>query len=211
MKKLLQISVLLAFVFSGVPSARSSLITFEGFGDSTPISNQYGGFGVAFTGATILTAGISLFESEFPPKSGANVVYDDGGPLNILFSAPVQQVEAYFTYATKLTLSFFDNADVSVGSITSTFSSNMGLSGDAGSISNELFGLTYLPGIARLTIAGDILGSSFVMDDLNFTPVTETVPGPEPVSVPEPDLLILLGSGLAGLTAFRWINDRRFT
>jgi hypothetical protein len=160
--------------------------------------------GITFTEATILIAGDSLNELEFPPKSGANVVFDDSGPMNIFFSAPVQQVEACFTYATPLTLSFFNSSNASIGNISSMFSSNMALSGNSGSSPNELLGLIYLPGIARLSITGDLSGTSFVMDDLTTTPVLKTAP------VPEFATILLLGGGIAGLTALQLKKSGRF-
>ena len=167
--------ILFFILLGGVTSGSAYTITFEGFDDSTPITDQYSGLGVTFSGATILTAGISLNEFEFPPSSGVNVLFDDGGPINISFSDPVQAFESYFTYAVPLTLEFFDSSDASVATITSAYSSNMALSGDPGSSPNELLGLTYLPGIAKITITGDLSGASFTMEDLTATPVP--IPG----------------------------------
>src|ERR1035437_8615795 len=87
------------------PLLHAGLLTFEGFPDSTVLANQYPG-GV-FPNAIILSAGISLNEFEFPPHSGTNVVSDNGGPLSIGFSSPIQSFTGYFTYAEPLTLQAF--------------------------------------------------------------------------------------------------------
>ena len=55
--------------------------------------------------------------------------------------------------------------------------------------------------IVRVTIEGDSLGGSFVLDDLTFTRVT--------TQIPEPSTLILLASGLVGILG--WRSVRRFT
>jgi hypothetical protein len=157
-------------------SASASVINFEGPADSTPITNQYSG--LTFADATILTAGISLNELEFPPHSGVNVVFDDSGPISITFSTPVLNVGGYFTYAEPLTLTAFGTGNNQVGQVLSLFNSNLALSGDTGSSPNEFRQLAFAGGIARVTIAGDPFGGSFVMDDLTYTPASTPVPEP---------------------------------
>src|ERR1022692_3582415 len=101
-----------AFLLLLAPAALSPLsagtvtLDFEGFPDSTPLTTQYPG--LTFQNATILTAGIGLNELEFPPHSGTNVVFDDGGPISILFDGPVLSFSGYFTYAEPLVLAAFD-------------------------------------------------------------------------------------------------------
>jgi len=143
--------------------------------DSTPLTDQFPG--LAFSNATVISAGVTLNELEFPPHSGSNVVFDDGGPISILFSTPVVNVSAFFTYTEPLTLTAFDSNNNPLGAIKSMFSNNEALSGDAGSRPNEPLGLAFASGISTITIAGDPQGGSFVMDDLSFTPAAaQSVP-----------------------------------
>jgi PEP-CTERM motif len=151
----------------------------------------------------VLTAGITLNEFEFPHHSGVNVVVDDGGPLTIAFATLQDTGSGFFTYATPLTLTAFDAFNNILASTTASFQANLALSGDLGSTPNELLSVASASGIARVTIAGDVAGSSFTLDDLSFTPVTSPAP------VPEPATLLLLLSGLAGL--FGWRSVRRCT
>ena len=68
-------------------------LDFEGFPDGTLLTNQYSG--LTFTNATVLMAGISLNEFEFPPRSGVNVVSDNGAPILISFSTPVPSLPPF--------------------------------------------------------------------------------------------------------------------
>ena len=94
---------------------------------------------------------VSLNESEFPPTSGINVAFDDGGPITITFLTPVTNVSAFFTYSSPLTLTAFDNLSNTVASATSLFSANFVSSGNP---PDELISLSYLAGISEVTIAG---------------------------------------------------------
>ena len=75
--------------------AQAGIVTvdFETFPDGTPIpdstsiTTQFPG--LIFTNTTVITAGISLNEFEFPPHSGTNVAFDDGGPISIDFASPI--------------------------------------------------------------------------------------------------------------------------
>lgn len=176
---------LLLFLLSSPLPATT--IDFEGFPDSTILTNQYPG--LSFNNAIILTAGISLNEFEFPPHSGVNVASDNNGPMTIDFSSPVSSVGGYFTYAEPLTLVAYNSSDQEVGSTASAFSSNMALSGDPGSSPNEFLSITE-PGIASLVITGDPNGGSFALDDLTYTS-----------SVPEPDTIALVFGGISLLVA----------
>ncbi len=173
--------------------AKADTLTFEGFGEGTSVSNQ---FPLAlFLNTTILTAGSSLNEFEFPPVSGANVVFDDGGPMSITFLSPVSSVGGYFTYATQLTLIAYDASDNVIGTLTSSFNNNLALSGDPGSQSNEFLSFSVVSGISRITITGDPGGGSFTLDDLTFTQAVS--------AVPEPGSIILLLTGGGVLLGFR--------
>jgi hypothetical protein len=170
-------------------AAAPMVIDFDSLTDSEVVTNQFAG--LTFSSAVALTAGISLNEFEFPPRSGSNVVFDDSGPLSIVFATPALRVGGYFTYASALTLEAFDAGHASLGLVSAAFDSNLGLSGDAGSSTNEFLELSSILGIASITISGSPLGSSFVLDDLTIEPVR--------TAVPEPGSLGLLLS--AGVTA----------
>jgi len=116
-------------------AARADVVTydFENLSDSDVVTTQYAG--LTFSHALVLTAGISLNEFEFPPTSGANVIFDDGGAITIDFQSPVVGVSGYFTYLTNLSFSAYDDNDVLLGTVFSSFGSNLVSSGDVGSSS----------------------------------------------------------------------------
>ena len=167
----------------------TTVINFEQFNDSEILTTQIPG--LTFTNTTILTAGISLDEFEFPPHSGSNVASDNGGPITITFSSLVSFFDGYFTYAEPLTLDGFGSANNLLASVNSQFSSNLALSGDPGSSPNEFLQISSPAGFTQVTITGDPNGGSFVMDDISFG------------SVPEPGSYALLLLGTAALVAFR--------
>jgi uncharacterized protein YfaP (DUF2135 family) len=169
-------------------AASPILLDFETLADDTPITTQF--TGAVFSNTTVATAGISLNEFEFPPRSGVNVVFDDGGPITITFSPlPSTRFGGFFTYSTPLTIIAFDALNNPVGAAVSTFSSNLAMSGDIGSTPNEFLEIVAGTGIARVTIAGDLQGESFTLDDMTFEPV------------PEPGAMSLFFIGCAGLAA----------
>ncbi len=178
--------LLLAILCVSVSLHADTIVTFEGFADSTGLTNQIPG--LTFSQAIILTSGVSLNELEFPPHSGVNVVSDSGGPITIDFASPVLSAGGYFTYATSLNMTAYDASLTSLGSISSLFTSNTALSGAPGSAPNEFLSLSYGAGISRLTIQGDPAGGSFVLDDLTYSTAT--------TAVPEPATLSLLCAGL---------------
>jgi hypothetical protein len=169
-------------------------IDFEGLGDLTDVTSEFSGLGVTFTGATVLTAGLSLNELEFPPHSGTKVVFDALGAMSLSFAEPVSHVGGFFTYLTPVTLSGFDASGHVVAVATSSFSSNLALSGAPGSMPNEFLGITASAGISRLEILGDPFGGSFTLDDLGFEPRA---------SIPGPGTLLLLSGGLVLGVRFR--------
>lgn len=183
MRRLIFVAILLA-----VPQLlQAETITFEAFGDSTIVTNEIPG--LSFTNATVLSAGISLNEFDYPPVSGSNVLFDDGGPITIEFSTQAVSVGAYFTYMVPITFTAFDSANNELGSAISVFSENYVSSGNP---ANELLQLAFGSPISKITISGDPAGYSFVMDDLTYS--TGSTP------VPEPGTLSLLALG--GLSAF---------
>lgn len=174
------ITLAIALAFAARLSAGTTL-TFEGFADSTILTNQYPG--VTFTNTIVLTAGISLNEFEFPPHSGTNVVSDNGGPITVSFATPINSFSAYFTYAEPLTLKAFSSTDIALATTSSLYSNDEALSGIVGSSPNELETLTSLSGIFSVTITGDPLGGSFTMDDLTYS-TTKSSTTPEPSGLP---------------------------
>lgn len=133
--------VLAVMVLCHQTQVQAGTIDFEAFADRTPITGQIPGS--TFTNATILTAGIGLDEFEFPPHSGTNVLFDDGGPISITFSIRIASFAAYFTHAHPLFIQGFDSTSTPVLSIASAFLSNMALSGDPGSLPNQFLALDY--------------------------------------------------------------------
>src|SRR5258708_5680550 len=107
------------------------VIDFESFNDLDALTTQIPG--LIFSHATVVSAGFSLNDLEFPPRSGTNSVFDDGGPLHISFGTPLSSFAGYFTYAKQLSLVAFDAANNQVGTAQSLFNSNDALIGDAGS------------------------------------------------------------------------------
>lgn len=185
--------VALLWLLGGIPSAAAVVIDFEGLLDGELVQTQYAALGLTFGNATALTAGVSLNELENPPHSGQNVVFDDGGPMLISFATPVSSIFGYFTYASRLLFAAFDSMNVPVGLTMSLFSNNQSLSGEPGSLPNELLGISFAGGISSIVITGDLSGGSFTLDDLTF----DRVPG-RPVSEPT-SLALLLALGLVAL------------
>jgi hypothetical protein len=170
----------------GNVSAAPVVIDFEALADGEVLSTQYGS--LTFSNATALVAGISLNEFDFPPHSGSNVVFDDGGAMSIAFAAPILSFGGFFTYGSPLTLTAFDAGHNAVATVSSAFLSNLGL--DAGAVPNEFLTVLWASGIYSVTIAGDPFGGSFTLDDATVTAL-------ETSTVPEPGTVVLMGIGLA--------------
>jgi hypothetical protein len=98
--------------------------------------------------------------------------------MSITFSSPVQSFGGYFTYAESLTLDAFGIGNTLLASMTSPFSNNEAHSGVPGSSPNELLQVSSLSGISRVTIMGDPVGGSFVLDDATYTVAVTGVPEP---------------------------------
>lgn len=164
-------------------------IDFETLSDFDPVTTQF--TGVTFSDATVLTAGSSLNELEFPPHSGTNVVFDEVGPISISFVSPVSAVGGYFTHSLPLLFRAFGIGNNLLGSLSSPSSSNLLVSGDVGSSPNEFLQFAF-GGISRVTVAGDPAGGSFVMDDFTYTTAANPTPVPEPATLG----LLLIGGAV---------------
>ncbi len=193
----------LAFLLTALSSqteAAPVTLDFEGLSEFTTVTTQFPG--VTFSNATVLTAGSSLNEFEFPPFSGQNVVFDDGGAMTVSFATAITSFSGYFTYTVPLTLTAFDASNNAIASVSSSFGSNLALSGELGSLPLELLSLSSATGFFSVLISGDAFGGSFVVDDVTFeTPSTST-------PVPEPGTFSLLASGVV-LFGYRCRRSRK--
>lgn len=171
-----------------VASFAAQTITFEGFADGTSFTTQFPG--VNFQGATILTCGGSLNCGQFPPNSGVNVVYNPVGPMELLFSTPVDFFQGYFTYNSGLTVEGFDSGNNLLASAAGAFGQNFIGSGNA---PNELVRIDAV-GISRVLITGGG-GNNFTLDDASFTGSINIVP--------EPSTYALAGGALAAAALLR--------
>jgi hypothetical protein len=168
-------------------NARADIFaTFENFHDSEALTTQIAG--VQFTNALVVSSSISLNEADFPPHSGDNVVFDNGGPIGLIFDSntlggSVFDFSAYFTFVAPLTLTAFNSSNSAIATVHSAFSNNTGTGGEAGSSPNELLQLTSSDPISSIVITGDLNGSSFTMDDLTVEIGTSAITIPEPRAV----------------------------
>lgn len=188
--------LVLALLLAGVsPALFGDIIPidFEGLSDSTFITTQFPG--VVFSNAITLTAGISLNEFDFPPRSGVNVASDSGGAITISFSSPSLDFLGYFTYAVPVTLQGFGASNNLLASVSSLFSTNTLSGGDPGSSPNELLEMTSALGFSKVVITGDPAGGSFTLDDVVIT-TGQVSSVPEPLSAVSTALSLLLLAGI---------------
>lgn len=198
MRLLIVVFGLILLTGGAVVAQNAVTIPFDNLPDGAQVTNQYPG--VTFANATAITAGLTLNEFEFPPKSGATAVYNEGGTMTLMFTPPIYGVAGYFTYNSPLTMTAFDASGTQISSVTSRFASNLALSGAAGSSPNEVLAIPSFLGIAKvvLTVTGN---GVFVLDDLTLT---TTVPTAFEADVsPRPN-----GSGT--LTTADWVQAGRF-
>ena len=171
-------------------TASTIFINFESFTESSAPTAP----GVTFTNAVVLTSGAfggSLNEFAFPPLSGVNVAFDDGGPMILEFSTPVVSFSGFFTYVTSLTVRAFNGA-LLVDTTPSASTDNTG----PGGTPNELLSVSDAGGITRIEILGSPFGGSFVVDDITLE-IADVV-------APEPATLWLLGLGAAAVARRRF-------
>jgi hypothetical protein len=174
--------MLLSLAGAGAADA-DLVINFEGLADEEPVTAQFSGLGVTFSGqAVVLQAGLSLNDFLFPPRSGVNVVSSDLGQINVAFSQPQASVGGFFTHASPVTLTAFNAQNVAVA--TTTVSGDNTVSGS--NSPNEFVSTSSAAGITSVMISGT--GTEFTLDDLTAVPII----------TPEPDIA-LVGLGLLAL------------
>lgn len=96
-------------------ASAQTVINFDNLSDLTPVTTQYSGLGVTFSGAVILTCGQSLNCGPFPPFSFPNVVFDGtNGVITATFNTTiignVTEVSARVTGNRNITMTAFDAA-----------------------------------------------------------------------------------------------------
>jgi hypothetical protein len=163
MKSIAKILLFCSFLFAA--NAFADSINFEGRVDQTLIDATYTPQGVIFQNAEIVTAGLSLDASQFPPDSGIQAVMDVRGPIEMMFATPVTDFSAFFTYTQPLTVLGYDSLKNLVASSISIFDENFASSGNS---PNELISLHADAGIQFVLITGSATGNSFIMDDMSF-------------------------------------------
>jgi hypothetical protein len=188
--------VLLLAVALQLPGAL--LLDFEDQADGTAVDLAYEG--IEFRNAVALSTSLSLNDAEFPPHSGSIVAADVYGPVEISFVTPIAGFSGFFTYLFPLTLTAFDSNETVIGSASSLFTNNLMMSGDAGSVPNELLSVSSSHGISRLLIVSHPVGGSFTLDDVAISPETAT---------PEPGSLLTAGTALLGALIGGWRRARR--
>lgn len=192
--------VLIAALPVGLLRASGPVINFDNLPNRTSVNTQYAG--LVFQNAVVLSKGLGLNESDFPPRSGANVIFDGGGAITILFNSPIQSFAGFFTYTSPVTIQAFASGGAQVATATSLFASNGLSSGVAGSSPNELIQVASQTGITKLTITGNSSGRTFTLDDITVSLANPCdVSGDGSVSIADVQLAInrALGSAAGGI------------
>jgi len=170
-------------------SGSETVINFNGIGDTQPITTQYLGSGITFSGAQGFT---NSGDTQFFPGNGGGVIalntnfFDDSAPpIAASFTSPVNR--AGFLHETNtadaLLVRLFLGATQ-----TGSF-----LIPNPNGLTVDFFGVEDLGGFDRIEIdAQNNLNGFLAIDDFRFEAVAS--------AVPEPSSFVLLSLGIAGLT-----------
>lgn len=138
--------------------------------------------GVTLTGGSVLTAGLSLNEADFPPRSGLRVWADSGGPILARFDQPVGTVAVSVTSIQRVVALLFTPGRPTPDEML-ILDAATDLNAPARTVSAQL-SMGGRP-IERVLFRGAAAGGSFVLDDLSFTTI-QPAPGINRLSI-QPD------------------------
>lgn len=181
-----------AFVlcFQLTQTANAGFVDFENFSDGDLLTTEIPG--LTFNDATVLMAGVSLNEIDFPPHSGGNVIASFGGVLTVNFDTPIHLVGGFISYADAagVNLSLYDINNILLAD--ALFAIPVGPSNI---VSNQFISLG-ASNIRSMVVSlnSPIPDNPFTFDDFTY--------------VPEPATVLLISLGLIGIH-FSNIKNRK--